>query len=457
MTSVSVVGLGKLGVCMAACFAYKGLPVVGVDINPGTVYFVNEGQPPIWEPGLEELMQASRGRLRATSTYQEAINETDATFVVVPTPSEADGRFSLKYVKSAAEKIGQALAEKSGYHLVVITSTVLPGSTGYGVLPVLEQASGKRCPQDFGLCYSPQFISLGNVIKEFLNPDFALIGESDQRAGDELASIYQQLRDDAPPIARMNFVNSEMTKIAVNTYVTMKITFANMLAAMCQELPGGDVDVVTSALGLDGRIGQRYLKGALGYGGPCFPRDNLALSFLARQLGQEATLAEATHAFNQTIVARLVDRIVSCLPDGGTVAVLGLAYKPDTDVVEESQGLQIAQCLMARGVNVVVYDSLARETAHCALGEGVRYSDSVDDCLSQANVVVIANPDREFGAIDVGKLGCEKKPVIVDAWRVLTQQFLNGDLAEYHPVGVGLNSFGSEARLREMWSHEASG
>src|SRR5205823_399946 len=153
-----------------------------------------------------------------------------------------------------------------------LTSTVLPGSTRYGLLPVLEGASGKRCGRDFGLCYSPEFIALGTVIKDFLRPDFLLIGESDSAAGDQLQDLYRDVCETQPPVARMSWVNAELTKIAVNTYVTMKITFANSLAMLCQRLPGGDIDAVTSALGLDSRIGPRYLKAGLGYGGPCFPR-----------------------------------------------------------------------------------------------------------------------------------------------------------------------------------------
>lgn len=456
MTAVSVIGLGKLGACMAACFAHRGFPVIGVDIDPRIIELVSRGRPPIFEPGLEEMMANVWGRLQATTDYTGAVHQTDVTFIIVPTPTEDHGGFSLKYVKQAAQEIGRALKEKPSYHLVVLSSTVLPGSTEYGVLPVLERESGKRCREDFGLCYSPEFIALGSVIRDFLNPDFALIGESDTRAGEQLAALYKQVCENDPPVARMNFVNAELTKIAVNTYITVKITFANMLAALCEQLPGGDIDTVTSALGLDSRIGPRYLKGALGYGGPCFPRDNLALAYLARQLGRPATLAEATDTYNRAIVDYLVEKIASYVPDGGIVAVLGVAYKPNTNVIEESQGLQLAERLTAKGLKVVVYDPVAMERARGVLGERVTYAGSLHQCLGQADVVVVANPDREFSAINPEALPIRSRPVVVDVWRILRNRFEHGAQAEYRPIGIGSYDPYLLSRLKEMWDDEES-
>ena len=451
MTKVSVIGLGKLGACVAACFAHRGLRVIGGDVDLRTVELVNEGRSPVFEPGLDDMMTKVRPGLRATSNYGEAVQGTDITFIIVPTPSEDHGGFSLKHVKQAAREIGRALREKPSYHLVVLSSTVLPGSTEYGLLPVLERESGKRCGEDFGLCYSPAFIALGSVLRDFLNPDFVLIGESDARAGEQLAALYKQVCENDPAVARMNFVNAELTKIAVNTFVTMKITFANMLAAMCEQLPGGDIDGVTSALGLDSRIAPRYLKGALGYGGPCFPRDNLALAYLARRLGRPATLAEATDVYNRAMVDRLCEKVSAHVPAAGTVAVLGLAYKPDTNVVEEAQGLQLAECLASRGLKVMVYDPLAMENGRRVLGERVRYADSIQECIGQADVVVIANPDREFGAIKPQELRVRSQPIVIDVWRLLRKELEHDDQVAYLPVGLGKEDVRLISRLAELW------
>jgi len=455
MNKVSVVGLGKLGVCMAAALASKGIDVVGVDVNPRTVSLVDSGQPPVFEPDLQEVMEKARGHLRATSEFGRATLESEITFIVVPTPSEDHGGFSLKYVRAAAVEIGCALRRKSGHHLIVLTSTVLPGSSEYGVIPILEQTSGKRCGKDFGFCYGPELIALGSVIHDFLNPDFLLIGEFDSGSGEQLAAMYREVCSNTPPMARMSIVNAELAKIAVNTYVTMKITFANMLAQICQELPGGDVDAVTSALGLDSRIGPRYLKGGLGYGGPCFPRDNLALSYLARELGQQATLADAVDGYNRRLAESLAERISASVPPHGVVAVLGLAYKPDTNVVEESQGLRLAQLLATNGCRVIVYDPVAVDAARQVLGGQVNYANSLEECLEPADLVVIANPDKEFNPAKLAKLSKNSRPAVVDVWRLIRGQCGNEPRTDYQAVGLGNHSEQLVARLRSLWSPSA--
>ena len=357
----------------------------------------------------------------------------------------------MRYVKEAAQAIGRALRGKNGYHLVVLNSTVLPGSTQYGVMPVLEKESGKKCIEDFGLCYSPEFVALGSVIPDTFSPDLLLVGESDPRAGGELVSIYERLCENEPGVARMNFVNAELAKVAVNTYVTMKISFANTMADICEQLPGGDVDAVTSALGLDTRIGRRYLRGALGYGGPCFPRDNLALTYLARKLGQPSILAEAIDSYNRTLGDSLVEKTTDRLIPGGTVAVLGLAYKPDTNVIDASPGLELAKSLAGRGVKVLVYDPLAMENARRVLGDSVQYGESVDDCVSRADVIVIANPDREFGAVNPGDSQDGSRTVVIDAWRGLRGQLGDDGRIDYRAIGLGTEDPSLASRLAELW------
>jgi UDPglucose 6-dehydrogenase len=289
---------------MAAVMVHKGHSVVGVDVNPASVAAIQHALPPVNEPDLAAMLQANCERLSATEDCGAAVLGTDATFIMVPTPSEADGGFSMKYVLRAAEKIGAALRSKPDWHLVVLSSTVMPGSTGGTLLPALEAHSGKKCGRDFGLCYNPEFIALGSVIRDMLNPDMILIGESDTRSGEILEKLYKGVCDSNPRIQRMNFVNAELTKLSVNTFVTTKISYANMLAQVCERLPGADADVVCSAIGCDTRIGSKYLKGALGYGGPCFPRDNVAFSALARATGAPALLAEATDQLNRRQVPR---------------------------------------------------------------------------------------------------------------------------------------------------------
>jgi UDPglucose 6-dehydrogenase len=434
--TVSVVGLGKLGAPLAACLASKGLQVIAVDADPLKVQSVREGRPPVFEPGLEELIRASGDRLSATTDVESAVAASEITFIVVATPSEPSGSFSLRYVLPVCDSIGRALRTKQGFHLVVLTSTVMPGMTGGPVRTALEQASGKRCGTQFGLCYGPEFIALGSVIRDFLNPDFVLIGESDPGAGKMLEQLYQRVCENSPAIARMNLINAELAKLSVNTYVTTKISFANMLARICERLPGADVDVVTSALGLDSRIGQKYLRGAVSYGGPCFPRDNLALTALARTLGAPADIAEATDVFNRSQLYWLAD-LVQEQSKGGVVGVLGLTYKPDTDVIEEAIGFLLAQELARRGVAVVAYDPAGGQNSARVLLGKVRMAQTAQQCIDQGEVVVVATPWQEFAKIPTGQWGCQgQQRTVVDCWRAL-KHLENVDGLKYLSLGMG--------------------
>ncbi len=435
---ISIIGLGKLGAPMAAVMAHKGHTVIGVDINPAFVTALQEGRAPVNEPGLDEMVKANRERLSATMSYEDAVLASDVTHIIVPTPSNPDGRFTMRFVLAAAEKIGSALRKKQGWHLVVLSSTVMPGSTGGELLPALEQYSGKKCGVDFGLCYNPEFIALGSVIRDMLNPDMILIGESDARSGQTLADFYRGVCESNPSIQRMNYVNAELTKLSVNTFVTTRISYANMLAQVCETIPGADVDVVTGAIGCDTRIGKKYLKGALGYGGPCFPRDNKAFAALARANGAPALLAEATDHLNQQQVPRLAAIVMAHLPEGGTAGVLGLSYKPNTEVVEESQGLALAKYLAEHDVAVAVYDPAALANAKLQLTGNVTYAQNAAQCAKLSDVLAITTPWAEFKAITPTDLKRDRiTPVVLDCWRQLPRAEFR-DTSVYLTLGDGI-------------------
>jgi len=434
---ISVIGLGKLGAVLAGVMANKGNRVIGVDVNPAFVEAINQGRATVREPGLDEMIARNAERLSATTNIAEAVEKTEITFVVVPTPSGPDGTFSLRFVLNAAESIAEGLRRKSSYHVVVISSTVMPGMTGGDVLPLLEQISGKKCGVDFGLCYNPEFIALGSVIRDMSTPDMILIGESDKRAGDLLEGLYKKVCSNDPPMARMNFVNAELTKISVNTYVTTKISYANMLAEICEQVPGADSDVVSAALGLDTRIGRKYLKGAFGYGGPCFPRDNVAFAKFADMRGVDATLAKATDTVNKKQVSRLAARVMQLLPPGETVAILGMSYKPDTEVIDESQGVMLAKQLAVAGCKVSVYDPAALNNARAALGAIVHYADSIEACVAQAAVVVIATAWNQFKALRPEHFRTSgERPVLVDWWKMFSPVEFEA-VADYIACGRG--------------------
>ena len=290
MQQISVVGLGKLGLCMAACIAAKGFKVIGVDVDESRIRQLSAGECPIAEKDLPELLRRVRENLRFTTDVNDAVRNSAATFIVVATPSDPSGSFSNQYLMAAVGAIADSLKAKSTPHYVVVTSTVMPGTTGGPVRSLIEARSGKRCGSDVGLAYNPEFIALGTVVRDFQNPDFILAGQSDDATGDFLERFYRQVCDNNPPVARMNLISAEIAKLSLNCYVTMKISFANTLAEVCEKSPGANIDAITSGIGIDRRIGLPYLKGGLGFGGPCFPRDNQAFAAYAQQVGAQTMM-----------------------------------------------------------------------------------------------------------------------------------------------------------------------
>lgn len=412
---VSVVGLGKLGSPLAAVMASKGFQTIGVDINSGFVDAINAGRAPVEEPHLQETMSRSEGRLRATMDFAEAVNESDITFIIVPTPSKADDFFDNQYLIKAIQSMAPALKAKKDYHIINITSTVMPGSCDGEIANAIEQATGKKINQDIGLCYNPEFIALGNVIQHMLKPDVVLIGESDAKAGDYLEAIYRRVCENNPPFQRMNLVNAELAKISVNSYVTTKISFANMLADICGRLPGANVDIVTDAVGTDSRIGKKYLKGAAAFGGPCFPRDSRALAALAESMGARGDLARATQSINDYQSERLVKLISSFVEPGSTVAILGLSYKPDTAVTEESAGLNLAVALLDAGYQVTVHDPSAVMPSY--LAEKIPQIDDVQTALANSQLAIIMTPWPQYQSLSLAEFA--PAPALMDCWGIV--------------------------------------
>ena len=357
---ISVCGLGKLGACIAATYAARGFEVLGVDIDPEKVRKLNAGLPPVEEPRLAETITAGRSRLRATTDHREAV-ATDVSFFIPPSPSLPDGSFSNEFLLRAMQPIAAAVraAGKRG-HIFVCSSTTTPGAMDQVLIPMLERELGGVAGRDFGVCYNPEFIALGNVVNGLLEPDMVLIGESDPETGAALEQVYKKYNRNSPRIARMSIISAELTKISVNSYITMKISFTNQLRMIAERFPKADIHTILEAIGSDSRIGQKYLRAGLSYGGPCFPRDNRLLAYTARQRGVEAPLAEASDRVNQQANLDLLEKVKTLLGPKDTVAVLGLAYKPDTYITEESAGLALAQQLKRQGYRVVVHDFGAR-------------------------------------------------------------------------------------------------
>ena len=415
MSSVSIFGLGKVGHTLAACLAVAGHNVVGCDPLDEVVDAINARRHDTGEPGVAERMaQLDQSRLRATTSSEDAVLNSDTSIVIVPTPSNVLGGFSLRYVLRVCREVGVALRRKKAEHTVAVASTVLPGASESSVIPALEAASGRNIGDGLGYCYNPSFIALGEVVKGLETPDYALIGEADRTSGDRLDALHKSMIRNNAPVVRMKLIEAEIAKIACNTHETMRVSFANMLFSLCAEVPGADVDKITGALAY--RMGQRFFKGAVPYGGPCWPRDNRALAVFMDAVGVPSLMPRTIDQINAEHAQYLLRKILSATQAGEAVGLLGLSYKPGTPVIERSFGIDLAGWLASEGRRVVCWDPLAMAEARKVLDGAITYAASAEDCLLQSCVAIIINPMKDFASID---WSAAAKTCVLDPWRCL--------------------------------------
>jgi len=427
MDTISLVGLGKLGLCLAAVYAHKGKTVIGVDVLPTVVDAINKGVSPIVEPGLAGMIAATGGKkLIATLEHDRAIEESDITIVLTATPSLPDGSFSNAQVEDALKRLSASLKKSNKpYHLFVISSTVIPGSIEGSFIPLIEKHSGRKLHDGFGICYDPDFVALGSVIKDFMNPEMIVIGESGVKDGEALEILHSGICDNSPKVCRMSPASAEVAKVSLNAYITLKISFANLIGNICDKIPGANPDDITSAIGYDRRISPYYFKAGLSFGGTCFPRDTWALNTVLQRYGIPAGLMQSCHEANVYQDKFLADKVLElCKKTGAkTVGVLGLAFKSGTPVIVESPAIKLIKFLLKADKQVVAYDPLAIENTHAVFDEDLSYSGNVAECLDHADFAVFTLPSKEI-AEDIYRYQGRAIPLL-DCWRVLEDDKLH--------------------------------
>ncbi|MFB6301612.1 MAG: nucleotide sugar dehydrogenase [Haloferacaceae archaeon] len=428
---ISVVGLGRLGSSFAASVANSGIPVRGVDIDPEVVRAINTGRSPFAEPRLDEYLRNAGDRLTATTDATDAIPGTDATFVLVNTYAPDVDGYSLTAVERATRDLGRALPDADGPHLVVLRSTVMPGDTESKVVGWLEESSGRTVGDDLHLCYWPELTALGAIIDSMESPAFRLIGEHTPAAGDRLEAFVEEWTENEAPLVRTDLTSAEVAKMGINTYVATKMSFANNLSHVCEGI-GADVDEVTDAMAHDPRIDGGYFTAGVRYGGPCFPHDNDAFEALADRAGVEAPIARAADAVNRTHTAWILDAVADTTPAGGTVAVLGLTYKPGVPVVEESQGMQLLRTARDE-YDVIAYDAIGVDAARAELDGtgGITYTDRLETAVADADTAILTLRDHPI--TDPSRY---RDVTLVDPWRAFDADDL-ADSVVYRPLGRG--------------------
>jgi UDPglucose 6-dehydrogenase len=439
MHALSFIGLGPVGLCTAVCFATKGYRVMASEIDEEKAFQIKKGKPPFFEQDLKEMLQKSlkSGKLRIVTNNEEAIQESDITFIAVGTPSKADGSINLDYVIDASEDMGKALRKKET-HCVVVRSTVTPGTTLNVVKPILEENSGKKCGKDFLLCFNPEFLREGNAIESTLNPDYIAIGGYNKKSTDALENLYKEFyQENLLPIVKTNIPTAELIKYANNAFLATKISLMNTIANICEKTPGVDVTEIAEAIGKDYRINPYFLNAGLGWGGSCFPKDLKAFIAYSKKLGYSPTLIQATYRANQDQIKFTTQKVKKELKTlkGKKIAILGLAFKPDTDDVREARSIRVINELLKQGAKITAYDPMATSNAVKILKEKIGYAPSAIECLKDADCAILVTEWEEFKKLKPEDFTRNmRNPILIDGRRIYNPK----EFKKLHYIAIGL-------------------
>jgi len=430
---VAMIGAGYVGLVSGACFSEFGVEVICVDKDEAKIKRLKAGEMPIYEPGLEELVSSNveSGRLSFTTDLPAAVKGADAVFIAVGTPSRrGDGHADLSYVNGAAEEIASAL---NGYTVIVTKSTV-PVGTGREVESIVERL---RPDAKYDVVSNPEFLREGSAIEDFMRPDRVVIGTKSERASEVMRELYRPLFLSETPMLFTSRQTAEMIKYAANTFLATKISFINEIADLC-EILDADVQDVAKGIGLDGRIGRKFLHAGPGYGGSCFPKDTLALVRIAEQSGSPLKIVETVVGVNDERKRRMAGKVVKACGgsvDGKTIAVLGLTFKPNTDDMRDSPSLDVVAALQEGGAKIRVYDPEGMSEAK-ELMNGVEWCETAYDTMPGAEAVVIITEWNEFRALDLGRVKeLLARPLMVDLRNIYDPSEMASAGFEYISVG----------------------
>jgi len=438
---ISVIGLGFVGLSTAVYLAARGYNVIASSNEKQKVKMINKGEVPFFEPDMEQLLKRTleSSKLAAVIGREAAVLNTDITFVAVGTPSLPDGGADLAYIESTAKEIGVSLKRKKDYHLVVIKSTVPPGTTEKVVKTSIERYSGKYAGKDFGLTMSPEFLREGSALYDIDHPDRVVIGQFDKRSGRILEKLNKDLYGNRVPILKTSLASAELAKYASNAFLATKVSFINQMANICEKIPGVDIVEIAQAVGLDHRIGQEFLRAGAGWGGSCFPKDTKALVALSKELQYELKLVEEVISINASQAKHIVELAEEELGNlkGKQIAVLGLSFKPNTDDIRDAPSLKIIEFLLAKGARVTVFDPMAMDNARRVFGNKISYSADVPQCLREADCCLLITEWDKFKKLEPGDfIALMRHPILVDGRRIYDASTFSTQL-RFRAVGLG--------------------
>tara|TARA_Y100000815_G_scaffold274725_1_gene309786 strand:+ start:1119 stop:2447 length:1329 start_codon:yes stop_codon:yes gene_type:complete len=434
---IAMIGTGYVGLVSGACFSEFGVDVVCVDKIQEKIDRLASANIPIYEPGLESLVKANMdsGRLTFSTSMASAVAGADAVFIAVGTPSRrGDGHADLSYVYSAAEEISDSLTG----HTVIVTKSTVPVGTGDEIeRRIVQRRPDLRLGEDFDVVSNPEFLREGSAIEDFMRPDRVVVGAHSDYARDILRKLYRPLFLRDTPVLFTDRCTAELTKYASNAFLATKITFINEIANLCEAV-GANVQDVARGMGLDGRIGQKFLHAGPGFGGSCFPKDTIALARTSEDFGSPIQLVNTVIAVNKLRRGQMADKVIEAC--GGTVAddniaILGLTFKPNTDDIRNAPSLDIILALQAAGARISVYDPVGMTAASKHL-KGVVWGSSAYDILDGARALVIITEWNEFRALDLGRIrSLMATPLIVDLRNIYGLEDMREEAIRYVSVG----------------------
>jgi nucleotide sugar dehydrogenase len=441
-TIISIFGMGRVGLVTAVCFARKGYRVIGIDPDKGRLSKIREAEPVFFEPKLLEYQKEAieSGNLSVTNVPILSA-ESNLVYVTVPTPNNDDGSINLEYLKKATTSIGQSLRRSHNHQIVMIKSTVTPGTTRNIVKRILESESDRVAGRDFRLCSNPEFLREGKAIHDTEFPDRIILGSDHAETLELVTDFYKDLYgQNTPPIVSTSHENAEIIKYANNTFLAMKVSFINTIANIAERFPGGDVKTIAAGIGLDDRICPKFLDAGLGWGGSCFPKDLTALLSYSKMLGYTPDLIEATLRMNNQQKRRAVEIARDAMGslDGKRIGILGLSFKPDTDDMRDAVSVEVIGALLAEGANVVAYDPAAEMNARVIFGNRISYAQDIAGCISNVDCAIVVTEWPEIAQIRPSTfLRLMRQPLVIDGRRVYDAKEFLGMGVRFFAIGLG--------------------
>ena len=437
---VGFVGLGYVGLSTAVCFSNRRMKVLGIEIDTNKISQIRKAKTPIHEKDMSELLKKAidKNNLVVSSDYNE-LQKTRIIFLTVGTPSTKTGSIDVRYIRQATKEIAKIIKSIDEYFLIVVKSTVVPGTSNNIIKKDLEKYSNKKSGKHFGIVANPEFLQEGKAIHDTFYPDRLVIGADSKKELIMIKNLYKKFYRQLPPVIKTSLVNAELIKYSNNSFLATKISFMNYIARIAEEIPGADVNDIKNALGLDKRISDSFLNAGLGFGGSCFPKDVRALIAFSESVRVESDILKSVMRINNTQFLQIISLLRNKLGtiNNKKISILGLSFKPNTDDIREATSIKIIEKLLKHGAKITVYDPVAIPNIKQIFGTSIKYTKNARSCLKSSECCLLVTEWEEFKKLnndDIVKL--MKNPLIIDGRRLFSKNHFKKPV-EYYAIGLG--------------------